>query len=145
MPGSLEPEKTESLSMAVFHAERLLNSPVGDQGAPPAAARSARRPGNVGRIHRGTAGYRSAHAGRPARRRPRAGDGSATTAAQMNPLAAPSAVIVEHQVVDLKGASRRRCAMASPPLTSTTWCCEMAYTRKPEECGTGTSTTWPAT
>jgi hypothetical protein len=56
----------------------LPNLAVKDQGAPP-PARSARRVGNVARIHRGTAGYRSAHAGRPARRSPRARDGSATT------------------------------------------------------------------
>jgi len=58
------------------------------------AARSARRPGNVDRIHRGTAGCRSAHAGRPARRSPRAGDGSATTGGEMTHRAAPSAFIV---------------------------------------------------
>jgi hypothetical protein len=49
----------------------LQNSALEDQeSAPPVAARCARRPGNVGRIHRGTAGCRSAHAGQPARRRP---------------------------------------------------------------------------
>jgi len=57
----------------------LPNLALWDQGAPPAAARSARRVGNVDRIHRGTAGCRSAHAGRPARRSPLARDGSATT------------------------------------------------------------------
>jgi hypothetical protein len=59
---------------------RLLpNMALWNQGAPPAAARSARHVGNVARIHRGTAGYRSANAGRPTRRSPRAPDGSATT------------------------------------------------------------------
>jgi len=76
------------------------------------AARSARRHGNVGRIHRGTAGCRSAHAGRPARRRPRAGGGSATTAAHKTHSAAPSASIVEHQAAGIKSASRR-CAMVA--------------------------------
>ena len=55
----------------------LPNSALWDQGAPPLAARSARRVGNVACIHRGTAGYRSAHAGRPARRSPPARNGSA--------------------------------------------------------------------
>jgi hypothetical protein len=57
----------------------LQNLALWDQGAPPVAARSACHPGNVDRIHRGTAGCRSAYAGRPARRSPRAGDGSVTT------------------------------------------------------------------
>jgi hypothetical protein len=72
----------------------LPNLALWDQGAPPAAARSARHPDNVGRIHRGTAGSRSAHADRPARRNPRAGDGSATTDGEMTHRAAPSASIV---------------------------------------------------
>jgi hypothetical protein len=57
----------------------LLNRALWDQGAPPAAARWACRIGDVVRVHRGTAGYRSANAGRPTRRSPLARDRSATT------------------------------------------------------------------
>jgi hypothetical protein len=60
----------------------LWNLALWDQGAPPVAARSARRVGNVDRVHRGTAGYRSAHAGRPARRSPLAATGAPPPAAR---------------------------------------------------------------
>jgi hypothetical protein len=104
---------------SILRAE-LQIPPLWDQGAPPAAARCAGRPGNVNRIHRGTAGYRSAHADRPARRRPRAGDGSATTGGTVRypsqphqpRIGAPSASIIEHLAVGINGAPRR-CAMVA--------------------------------
>ena len=59
--------------------QMLLNYALRDQGAPPAVARWARCVGDVSCIHRGTAGFRSAHASRPERRSPCALGGSATT------------------------------------------------------------------
>lgn len=68
------------------------------------AARCARHVGDVAGIHRGTGGYRSANAARPARRSPTPRDGSAATdgAVIHEHQAAPSASSIEH-----RGATRR--------------------------------------
>ena len=120
------------------HNLLLPNPPLEDQGAPPAAARSARRPGNVDRIHRGSAGCRSAHAGRPARRSPRAGDGSTTTGGAIAQGAAGSSLGRNRRTPGRR--YQRRCASLRdgrklPPLTPTTRRYETACTREPERCG----------
>ena len=85
----------------------LPNLALKDQGAPPLAARGARPVGDVVRIHRGTGGYRSANAARPARRGRRPRVGSATTGGALNRGAAPSASIVERRADGIKSAPRR--------------------------------------
>ena len=113
----------------------LPNLALWDQGAPPVAARSARRPGNVDRIHRGTAGCRSAHAGRPARRCPRAGDGSATTGgARMSTRQQLPRPPSSNAGSPVPRALTRRSAMAAPPLTPPTRRYVTACTRERERC-----------
>jgi hypothetical protein len=87
-PGDLEggvPGGWRSLVIGppvVRRVASLPNLTLWDQGAPPVAARCARRVGSVACIHRGTGGFRSAHAARPARRSPRPATGAPPPAAR---------------------------------------------------------------